>query len=198
MRIMILAVLVSAASSALPAYASAPLDLNWDGRLPSSARISSSSLYRAIRLVEPPLAAAAAPRNGKAAEDAASAHCAGSGGQSNISYRQDGTKEVICAFERGAISAMTLYRAAALKQKTEAVETFFDRRVQLPEYDGSYNPAYKYCELAGGQPEQLKDESGRGAEVVCAFGDGSAIESWTLLRGPASETNRRLASVLRP
>lgn len=118
-----------------------------------------------------------------------SAYCLASGGRPDGPTDKNG--DVACFFGRAGISSLTLLNAVALKHTTKAVEAFLNGCVEMPEYDGSYNPSYKYCQLAGGAPRELGDH------VLCRFEDGSAIEAWTLLRGPKAAVNSALVERLR-
>jgi putative hemolysin len=107
-----------------------------------------------------------------------------------------GNQYGICAFDNARISDWTLFLARN-GHNQQAVNAFLAHPALINSSNGNGsigmpNPSSQYCLQVGG--ENVSAFSSEGEWGMCEFPDGSAIDGWTLFRGPT--VHNRLANVL--
>lgn len=121
------------------------------------------------------------------------------GGKVTTLTGADGGQAGFCVLGQSAIiDDWTLWRELN-NERTEAVAAFFSGRRMVTFHSdtiGMSNYAAENCENFGGRHVLYRTEEGDELGV-CAFGDRSAIEEWTLFFGPREARNAELVKVLK-
>ena len=123
--------------------------------------------------------------------------CVDNGGKIEM-YTNEAGQGGFCNVGGGIIEEWTLYRYLndPAQTKTKAVSIFLSHpTIEVSPGNGGANPASLYCLKVGGANPGY--QSPEGAVGVCVFPDRSAIEEWTLFRGPDASSNEKLLKLLK-
>lgn len=122
--------------------------------------------------------------------------CIDHGGQIEM-YTNEAGQGGFCNVGGGIIEEWTLFRYLndPAQTRTKAVSVFLSHpTIEVSPGNGGANPASLYClEMGGTNPGY---QSAEGTVGICVFPDRSAIEEWTLFRGPDASSNEKLRKLL--
>ena len=128
--------------------------------------------------------------------------CINAGGKV-ASYLEQGSQGLICRVDGATVELWTLFHEVKSGTETQAISAYFNDRSSVPQIMhpasgkvGFPNPASVYCESVAGTTVIVSDTNSGREFGLCRFADNSAIDVWTLFRGPDASGNEALTQLL--